>query len=176
MVILQKFDTNFYADLISWVDNEEQLMQFAGPEFSFPLTVEQLDKALTDKNRYAFRVVDDSTNTAIGHCEIYLTQKSAYLGRILIADKEQRGKGYGQQIVNLLLDYAFNKLDRDLAKLNVFDWNIGAIKCYQKAGFAMSPDKKHSRKIQNKVWNTLTMQLNKSKWDSLHPDKIPKAP
>lgn len=171
MVILQKFDTNFYGDLVSWVDNAEELMQFAGPEFSFPLTFEQLDKSLSDKNRYAFRVIDDSTNTSIGHCEIYLTEKSAYLGRILVADKKKRRKGYGQQIVNLLLDIAFNKLDRDLVELNVFDWNNEAINCYQKVGFTINHDKKHSRRTQNKVWNTINMQLDKTKWVSLHLNK-----
>ena len=107
MIGLEKFHRDFYAELISWVTTEEQLMQFAGPAFNFPLTSEQLDKSLSDKNRFAFRVVNDRTNVSIGHSEIYLTDQSAYLGRILIGDVEQRGKGLGQQIVNLLLNFIF---------------------------------------------------------------------
>jgi RimJ/RimL family protein N-acetyltransferase len=147
MVSLQKFDTNFYADLISWVDNEEQLMQFAGPEFTFPLTNEQLAKSLADKNRYPFRVVNNLTNTSIGHCEIYLTDQSAYFGRILIADKAQRGKGLGQQIVNLLLDFVFLKLNRATVQLNVFDWNVEAIMCYKKVGFTIKMNGKLKTKF-----------------------------
>src|SRR5450432_1415217 len=109
---LDKFDKENYADLISWVDSEETLMQFAGPVFKFPLTPEQLDISLSDQNRIAFRIVSNETNLSIGHSEIYLSGSSAKFGRILIGDKEQRGKGLGQQIVNLLLAYTFSNLDK----------------------------------------------------------------
>jgi RimJ/RimL family protein N-acetyltransferase len=146
-------------------------MQFAGPAFSFPLTNEQLDKSLSDKNRFAFRVVNDKTNFSIGHSEIYLTDQSAYLGRILIGDKEQRGKGLGRQIVNLLLDFIFSNLDKTKVELNVFDWNIGAIKCYEKVGFVINPDKKNQRKIKNEIWTALNMSIDKSKWKELQANK-----
>jgi hypothetical protein len=41
MVRLEKFNKCAYADLISWIDSKEMLMQFAGPSFDFPLTNEQ---------------------------------------------------------------------------------------------------------------------------------------
>ena len=157
-------DGLLYADLICWVDSEEALMQFAGPAFSFPLTNEQLDLSLSEKNRYAFRVIDNGTNLSIGHCEIFLTDTSAYLGRILIVDQEQRGKGLGKQVVNLLLDFAFHNLDRTKVELNVFDFNIIAIKCYEKVGFAINPDKKFERKINDETWTALNMTINKTDW------------
>ena len=46
-----------------------------------------------------------------------------------------RGKGIGTKALELLTDYAFEKMDLDILELGVFDYNIGAIKCYQKAGF-----------------------------------------
>ena len=48
MIRLEKFEKDSYKDLISWVDNKEMLMQFAGPAFDFPLTNEQLDKSISD--------------------------------------------------------------------------------------------------------------------------------
>ena len=167
MVRLEKFDKGFYADLISWVDSEELLLQFAGPAFSYPLTNEQLDKSLADKNRIAFRVVNDNTNFSIGHCEIYLTDKSAYLGRILIGDKGHRGKGIGQQIVHLLLNFVFSDFDITKVELNVFDWNIDAIKCYEKVGFVANADKTTKRQIKNETWTAINMTIDKSKWQML---------
>ncbi len=58
MIALQKFDKTGYERLIRWIDSEDTLMQFAGPAFTFPLTNEQLEKSLKDKNRFAFKVVD----------------------------------------------------------------------------------------------------------------------
>ena len=111
---LEKFGREHYAGLIAWVDSEEALMQFAGPLLKFPLTAEQLDISLSDKNRLAFRVVDNQTKQGIGHAEIYLSQNSAKIGRILIGDKKHRGKGMGQQIVALLLDFSFTNFNISL--------------------------------------------------------------
>jgi len=70
MIRLEKFDKDSYADLISWINSEEELMQFAGPSFNFPLTNEQLETSLSDTNRFAFKIVNNKTNTSIGHSEI----------------------------------------------------------------------------------------------------------
>ena len=162
MLQLKKFDETFYPQLISWIGSEEALMQFTGPSFTFPLTNEQLNKSLSDEKRFAFIVIDDETNSSVGHAEIYLTERSAFFGKILIGDTQQRGKGLGQQIVNLLLDFTFTHLDRTAVELNVFDWNIAAIKCYEAVGFVINPEKKIERKVKDKTWTALNMTFNKS--------------
>jgi RimJ/RimL family protein N-acetyltransferase len=168
---LGKFGRENYSDLISWVDSEETLMQFAGPLFEFPLTPEQLDISLSDKNRVAFKVADQATNVTLGHAEIYLAEDSAKIGRILIGDNEQRNRGLGQQIVALLLDYSFSNHDPSFIELNVFDWNIAAIKCYEKAGFTVNPGKKSERKIKNEIWTVLNMTIDKWKYEQTRIDK-----
>lgn len=75
----------------------------------FPLTKDQLDKSLSDKNRYAFQAIE-LNQTMIGYGEIYLTKQSAHLGRIIIGEAKERCKGYGQAIVKFPLDYAFKNL------------------------------------------------------------------
>jgi hypothetical protein len=57
MVKLEGFDTNDFQQLINWVDTEEFLVQFGGPVFSFPLTIDQLDEYISgitcyEKNGY----------------------------------------------------------------------------------------------------------------------------
>ena len=165
MIRLEKFDKADYHRLICWVDSEEMLMQFAGPVFKFPLTVDQLDRSLTDTNRFAFKVLEISTNSIIGYAEIYLTGESAFLGRILIGEEKYRGKGLGGQIVNHLLNYSFIQLDQIMSEVNVFDWNIAAIKCYEKAGFMMNAGKISSRRIKDQTWVVLNMTLDKATWE-----------
>ena len=139
-------------------------MQFAGPAFSFPLTGAQLDKSMADKNRVAFKVVNLDTKEVIGHAEIYVAERCAYLGRILIGDNRLRGKGIGKEIVERLLDHTFLTLLQSMAALNVFDWNTSAIKCYMKSGFNIHPHKKQERKVNGKTWTTLHMTLTKEEW------------
>lgn len=166
MIRFEKFDNSDYDRLISWVNSAETLMQFAGPAFTFPLTHEQLDASLSDKNRIAFKVVNTSNET-IGHAEVYVTSQSAYLGRILIGDVQLRGKGLGLQLVSSLLVYCFEVLQQSNVALNVFDWNTGAIRCYEKAGFQINPDKKAERKVNGKTWVALNMTITRQTWTLL---------
>lgn len=168
MIRLEHFDKENYADLISWVTSEEELMQFAGPQFKFPLTPEQLDISLSDTNRYAFRIVTNETDVSIGHAEIYASADSAKIGRILIGDKKLRGKGLGKQIVHSLLDFTFSWLEKPKVELYVFDWNTSAIKCYEKVGFTINPDKKLERKVKEEVWVALHMTIDRAKWIGLN--------
>ena len=166
---LEPFKQEHYLDLISWIPNEEMLMQFAGPGFTFPLTFQQLDASLSDPNRISFNVVSKETNTVIGHCEIYVSDNSAKLGRILIGDPGYRGKGLGQQIVQSLLHYTFTQLNKPVAELNVFDWNTGAIKCYEKVGFTINPNKKLERKVNDQTWIAINMTIDRSRYEELQP-------
>ncbi len=171
MIRLEHFDKENYAALISWVNSEEELMQFAGPQFKFPLTPEQLDISLSDGNRFAFRIVANETDVSIGHAEIYASADSVRIGRILIGNKEQRGKGLGVQIVQSLLDFAFSWLEKPKAELYVFDWNTSAIRCYGKVGFTINPDKKLERKVKEEVWIALNMTIDREKWIDLNKNK-----
>jgi RimJ/RimL family protein N-acetyltransferase len=164
---LNKFNRENYASLIAWVETEEDLMQFAGPLLKFPLTPQQLDASLSDKNRIAFTVVDDETNLTIGHAETYLTENTVKIGRILIGSKALRGKGLGQQIIEMLLDFSFTNFDRTVVELNVFDWNISAIKCYEKAGFTINPGKTLERKVKDKTWTALNMTIDKKRYEQI---------
>jgi len=51
----------------------------------------------------------------------------------LIGDISNRGKGIGQQVIDELLKFSFGKIGVREVELNVYDWNIAGIKCYEKA-------------------------------------------
>jgi len=70
----------------------------------------------------------------IGFYDINFMERNAEL-RIVIGYTEYLNKGYGTESVNALLNYGFNKLNLHKIHLGVNVKNIGANKCYQKAGF-----------------------------------------
>jgi len=81
-------------------------------------------------------------------------------------DKNQRGKGLGEKMVVLLLQYILeNRKERNI-ELNVFDFNVGAQKCYKKVGFVFNPDKKYLRKVEGETWTALNMVLNLEEWQN----------
>ncbi len=162
MIKLEPFTKIDFNRLISWIENEEELIQFAGPVFTFPLTVEQLEIYLEEKNRFVFKIIETDLKQIIGHCEIYLTETSARLCRVLVGEKSFRGKGLGLEVVKLLLDKCFKDINCSQVELNVYDWNVGAIKCYEKAGFKINKDKRKTIDVNGKRWTSINMAIFKN--------------
>ncbi len=165
MIELKPFREEDFEALISWVGSEELLVQFAGPIFKYPLTVAQLEKYISDENRYVFKVINPEANgIAIGHAEIFLvTPTAARLCRILIGDKSYRGKGVGQEIIKQLIDQSFEYLNAETIELNVYDWNTSAIKCYEKVGFEVNPNTINTTEVNGVTWTAINMVFPKPK-------------
>ncbi|MGH1517801.1 GNAT family N-acetyltransferase [Chryseobacterium sp. JK1] len=132
MIELQLFTIQDARMLISQIKDAKMLLQFAGPRYHFPLTETQLEKDLCDNNRTLFNIIDQTQQNTIGHAQIFLKEETFLLGRILIWDENNRGKGYGKKVMHELLKYGFTHFDKETAELNVYDWNTGAIECYKK--------------------------------------------
>jgi RimJ/RimL family protein N-acetyltransferase len=159
-IILQQFTDQDFENFISWVDNQNELIQFAGPIFQFPLTIEQLNDYLIDPNRHPFKIVLSSSNLAIGHCEAYrISNDSVRLCRILIGNKSYRGQGLGYKATQRLIEWCVNNLKPKTIDLNVYDFNTTAIKCYEKIGFNKTID---TKKTINKgeIWTSIRMILD----------------
>ena len=166
MIALQPFEENDFERLINWLDNEELLVQFGGPLFSFPLTREQLEVYKNDKNRLSFKVLELPGQEIVGHAELFPSDQPEVIKicRILIGDKSKRGKGFGQQVIHELLKISFLKLGKEKVELNVYDWNINAIKCYEKVGFVLNPQKKFLSEVNGSTWTAVNMTLSKTDW------------
>ena len=57
VIRLEKFSENDFEKLISWISNEEDLIQFAGSIFSFPLTKEQLNNYIQTPEVNAYKAI-----------------------------------------------------------------------------------------------------------------------
>ena len=71
-------------------------------------------------------------------------------------------------MVNNLLEISFVRLLADRAELNVFDWNVNAIKCYEKAGFVINEAKTKKRDMKGQIWTALNMVIDKTRWERLN--------
>ena len=167
MIRLEPFTESDFYTFISWVDNEELLITIAGTVFSYPLTIEQLQTYLEDKNSHSFNIVDVSQGKVIGHAEIILSGHNTFkIDKLIIGDKSNRGKGIGQEVIIELLAYSFVDLGAKTVELNVFDWNIGGIRCYEKCGFVMNPQKQATFQVGDKNWIAINMTIEKVDWEN----------
>ncbi|NJB84225.1 GNAT family N-acetyltransferase [Wenyingzhuangia aestuarii] len=164
MIAIEKFNEKDFRRLINWSSNEETLTQFAGAIFTFPLTIEQLNEYVNNEQRLSFKVINLNNGNVIGHAEISPSEEenTVKICRILIGEKNQRGKGYGKEIIKQLLDKSFNELNKEKVELNVFDWNICAIKCYENIGFKINSSKTSISIVNGKKWKAINMQILKN--------------
>ncbi|AKK74648.1 GNAT family acetyltransferase [Chryseobacterium sp. P1-3] len=165
MIELQLFTIDDSSELISKIKNERMLLQFAGPAYHFPLTEKQLEEDLANENRTLFKIVDGTGGNTIGHAQIFLKEETFLLGRILIWDENNRGKGYGKKVMQQLLRYGFGHFDKETAELNVYDWNTGAIECYKKVGFTIDPAVRNEAQIDQETWISLNMKIHRKTFE-----------
>ncbi|MFT3702536.1 MAG: GNAT family protein [Agriterribacter sp.] len=169
MIALIPFTSQDFEDFISWIDSEELLVTIAGNVFSYPITREQLQKYLEIENSHAFTIIDTERNKKIGHAELVLSGKDMYkIDKLIIGDKDNRGKGIGEKVINKLLYFSFNNLHALIVELNVFDWNTAGIRCYKKCGFVINEDKTADFQIGDKHWTALNMTISVADWSMKH--------
>lgn len=175
MLKLEPFTQADFHQLINWIPNSSFALQWGGPAFTYPLTVEQLENYVKDANtanasKYIFKAVDESTNKVIGHISIGKVDRinvSARIGKVLIGQSESRGNGYGTQLMYAALTFAFEKLNLHKVSLGVFDFNTPAIKCYEKVGFQKEGLLRDARKHGDEYWNLIEMGILKDEWRSI---------
>ena len=158
MTKLQPFRVNDWKYLRKWIANESELIQFAGPIFSFPIDRNQVESYLSDPNRTVFKI-ENSSKQAIGMAEISDEGGNvAKLARIIIGEESMRGKGIGTELMDQLADYGFNRLKKKKLILNVYSWNLGAIKCYEKVGFRRTDKSPILVTVGGEEWEAIEME------------------
>lgn len=155
------FERKHFDLFKSWITNEEDMVQFAGTIFRFPLTNDQLEAYLNEEKLQPFQVVLKGTDSVIGHCELNYQNDIPRLSRVLIADPRYRGVGLGEDLIRLMAQTLFKDTSVNVVDLNVFAFNKAAISCYKKVGFVINPDKSVNVPVGQKQWLCLNMTLNR---------------
>lgn len=167
MVTLRPFAKEDIHSVSSWIHSKEELVQFAGPVFEYPLTWEQMEDHLADFRRQVYAAIRPDTTETIGIGEIYWdAEDSPRLCRILVSP-EERGKGFGKEIVLSLLDLAFARAAVKQVSLNVYNFNTSAIRCYEQCGFEASTDQSMAEGASWNGWKALHMKVGRETYQAL---------
>ena len=167
MITLRPFSKQDMPSLISWIHSQEELVQFAGPVFEYPLNWEQMEKHLADSRRQVYAAIRPDTTETIGVGEIYWdAEEKPRLCRIIVSP-EERGKGFGKQIVLNLLELAFASPAVKQVSLNVYDFNSSAIKCYEQCGFKTSTDQSRAEGASWQAWKAQHMKVEREAYQEV---------
>ena len=127
-------DADKYAE---WLNDMEVSIKLSMPSDIISLDKEkELLEELT-KNDKNFAIVDLESNELIGNCGYLNTDhinRKSEVG-LFIGKREFWNKGYGEEVLKLLLGFGFNILNLNNIMLSVKEFNKPAISCYKKCGF-----------------------------------------
>ena len=135
-------------------------MQFAGPTYVFPMTAEQVAVDLQADGVRVFSMVTDK-DEVVGHAQMQIFSDSVLLRRIVIWEASWRGQGWGKHMVQQLLNVAFAMPEVQQVRLNVFDWNTPAIRCYQRLGFVLNAGPAKTVQVAGETWQSVSMTCDK---------------
>ena len=126
------------------------------------LDKEFIEKALKNGDK-CFAIILLKNDELIGNCSIYRENDNARVAElgIFIGDEKFRNNGYGQESLNLLLDYGFNYLNLNSVYLNVFSFNDVAINCYKKIGFKEAGRLRENYFLNGKYYDVIYMDILK---------------
>lgn len=89
--------------------------------------------------------------------------RDAFVG-LGIGETEYWGKGYGTDVMNVLLRFAFTEINLRRVTLTVFEYNPRAIRSYEKAGFRHEGRVRQMLNREGRRWDELFMGILREEW------------
>ncbi|MGM9986264.1 MAG: GNAT family N-acetyltransferase [Bacillaceae bacterium] len=136
-VLLRKPKDSDITDRFKCGRNKELIRMYGGDTRDFkPFTMEEatgfVHKILSNKLEWCV----EHQGRCIGSARLTVNEldnRARYA--VGIFDTTELGKGLGTEITQLVVQYAFEELSLHRVDLRVLEYNIRAIKCYEKCGF-----------------------------------------
>lgn len=158
-----------------WNRNSEYarlLDSAARPMRSSQAILKRMEKNLeeTSLESYDFSIrtlAEDKLIGEIGLEVVSWSGRDAFVG-LGIGETEYWSKGYGTDVMNLILRYAFTEINLKRVTLTVFEYNPRAIRSYEKAGFQHEGRLRRLLNREGRRWDELFMGILREEWLELN--------
>jgi RimJ/RimL family protein N-acetyltransferase len=166
-------------DAARWAEwfNDLEVTLPLGDEAYTPSSIESEREAIKQFHRdraHVFSIADTETDQLVGRCLLFNVDpvnRSAML-RIVIGEKSRWDQGYGQEAVNLLLDYGFSLLNLNSVMLGTFSFNERALRCYEKVGFKRIGSRREARIIAGEKYDIILMDMLAEEYESPYVKRL----
>lgn len=154
-----------FIHIKNWISDERTHALWCANLLSYPFSKEGLYKYLTEQilssekeydGAYVY-VNEDDRPVGFFIYSVNEQDKSGFV-RFIMVDNTSRGKGYGTGMLKELQRFSYDKTGVTSIRLNVFDVNTAARKCYEKAGFHVIRDTPDAFSYQNETWGRYMME------------------
>jgi RimJ/RimL family protein N-acetyltransferase len=125
---------------------------------------EDLEKQKNDRHWFTIRALDDDKLLGDIDLSIYnWAGRDAFVG-LGIGERDFWGKGYGTDVMKVILRYAFTELNLQRLTLTVFEYNPRAVRAYEKTGFRHEGRLRQFLNREGRRWDMLFMGILRHEW------------
>jgi RimJ/RimL family protein N-acetyltransferase len=140
MVKLRSLRQDDLFDRIEWLNDTEIVRLFTGalPSKVYAIAdAERWRQILESDLSSVVWAIDTKTGRHIGDIDIHSIDRVAHTGKltVLIGEKAFWNQGYGTDTIRTLLRYVFFCMGLSTVCLRVYDFNLRAMRCYERCGF-----------------------------------------
>jgi RimJ/RimL family protein N-acetyltransferase len=167
---LRRDERNDLPKFVEWLNDPEirryLTMYLPISQASEEQWFENMLKRPPEEQPLGIEIKDGDGWRLIGNCDFFdinWRTRSAEVG-ILIGEKSCWNKGYGTEVMRLLLRHGFGTLNLNRIFLRVDAENLGGIRAYQKAGFIQEARLRESDFREGKYCDDLIMSVLHSDW------------
>jgi RimJ/RimL family protein N-acetyltransferase len=164
---------NERSDLPKFVEwlNDPEVRRFLSKSMPISQVAEEqwfenMLKRSSEEQSLTIEIKDGDSWRLIGNCGFFginWRARSAEVG-LFIGDKICWNKGYGTEVMYLLLRHGFSTLNLNRIFLHVDGENLGGIRAYEKAGFVHEARLREADFREGKYCDDLVMSVLRSEW------------
>jgi RimJ/RimL family protein N-acetyltransferase len=151
---------------------DSDYMRRLDADIAAPKTEKQVAEFIEEQQKsatafaFAIRPADGEDVIGYGALEGILWSQQVTWLAIGIGEAAQRGQGYGEEAMRLMLRFAFDELNLRRVQLTVFSYNELAIRLYEKLGFRREGVFREFLQRDGQVHDMLLYGLLRREWEA----------
>ncbi|MFH1175252.1 MAG: GNAT family protein [bacterium] len=171
-VLLRPIKKSDIYNLATWV-NDQEVNQFTSHDLPMAEVMEEqwFEKkvARTDSVILVVEAIDCEEPKPIGSCGIHgihMIYRNAGFG-IMIGEKDYWEKGYGSEAAQLIINFAFYRLNLNRISSAVLDFNPRSLALHKKLGFKEEGRKRESFYKNGRYCDEIIFGLLRKEWEEM---------
>jgi RimJ/RimL family protein N-acetyltransferase len=128
---------------------------------------EELEKeAEKHRNAFHFAIRTKTDDRLIGYVHLRWIEWTHGTGTLALAigDPSDRRQGFGREALQLILRYAFDELNLHRLTALTFEYNVGALRFLERAGFQIEVRRRQAVNRDGRRWDVLMLGLLRDEW------------
>ena len=125
---------------------------------------EDLEDPKSDRHWFTIRALAD--DKLLGDIDLFVHNwagRDAFVG-LGIGERDFWGRGYGTDVMRVILRYAFTEANLQRVTLTVFEYNPRAIRSYEKSGFRHEGRMRQVLNREGQRWDMVFMGILRDEW------------